>query len=70
MISMKGNGMKMVESGFFREDVECLPRDDLNTLSMNGFGISSGHAAEHSPFYHAWFRKHRIDPASVKTHEI
>ena len=69
MISMKGNGMKMVESGFFREEVECLPRDDLNALIDERVRYTIRYAAEHSPFYHAWFRKHRIDPASVETHE-
>jgi len=66
---MKGNGMKMVESGFFREEVECLPRDDLNALIDERVRYTIRYAAEHSPFYHAWFRKHRIDPASVETHQ-
>ncbi len=50
MISMKGNGMKMVESGFFREEVECLPRDDLNALIDERVRYTIHYAAEHSPF--------------------
>ena len=58
-----------MESGFFREEVERLSREDLNTLIDDRVQYTIRYASEHSPFYRAWFRHHRIDPGSVRTHE-
>lgn len=61
--------MAMEGSGFFREEVERLPREDLNNLIDERVRYTIRYAAEHSPFYRTWFRQHRIDPGSVRTHE-
>jgi coenzyme F390 synthetase len=54
---------------FFRVEIECLPRDDLNALIDERVRYTISYAAGHSPFYRAWFRHHRIDPESVRSHE-
>lgn len=61
--------MTMERSRFFREEIECLPREDLNALIDERVRYTISYAARHSPFYRAWFKHHRIDPESVRTHE-
>jgi len=61
--------MAMERTGFFREEVERLSREDLNSLIDDRVRYTIDYAATHSPFYRTWFRHHRIDPGSVRTHE-
>jgi coenzyme F390 synthetase len=46
-----------------------MSRSDLDTLIDERVRYTVGYANEHSPFYRHWFREHRIDPKSIRTHE-
>jgi coenzyme F390 synthetase len=59
----------MEQSSFFNETVERLPRGDLNNLIDERVRFTVGYASEHSPFYRSWFRKHGINPESIREHE-
>jgi coenzyme F390 synthetase len=59
----------MERRAFFNETVERLPRNDLNALIDERVRFTIRYASEHSPFYRSWFRKHGIDPASIREHE-
>jgi coenzyme F390 synthetase len=56
-------------NAFFNEPVERLPRDDLNALIDERVRFTLRYASENSPFYRSWFRKHGIDPVSIREHE-
>lgn len=55
--------------GYFREEIECMGRDELHALIDDRVRHTVRYAAENSPFYRSWFRKNRIDVDSVRTHE-
>ena len=64
------HGVLPVNSGrYFREEIETLDRSDLDALIEQRIQYTVRYASEHSPFYRHWFRKHRIDPKSIITHE-
>jgi len=54
---------------YFREPVETLERSDLDALIEERIHYTVRYANDHSPFYRHWFREHRIDPATIRTHE-
>lgn len=46
-----------------------MERDELNELIDERTRFTVQYADSHSPFYRKWFAGHRIDPASIRTHE-
>lgn len=59
----------MAEGSFYREEIEQLPRGDLDTLVDERVRYTVNYAAEHSPFYRRWFTEHSIDPGAIREHE-
>ena len=59
----------MGAGSFYRQDIECLPREELDALINERVRYTITYAANHSPFYRAWFREHGIDPGSIRSHE-
>ena len=54
---------------YFNPETETMPRDALDTLIDERVRYTVRYAAEHSPFYHTWFARNAIDPASIREHE-
>jgi coenzyme F390 synthetase len=54
---------------YYRESIETLDRDVLDDLIDERTRYTVSYANDHSPFYRQWFKEHRIDPGSVRTHE-
>lgn len=56
-------------TGYFRPDIETMPRDDLDAVIDERIAYTVRYAASHSPFYRSFFRHHGIDPERITTHE-
>lgn len=54
---------------YFAPEVETLERGDLDNLIDERVRYTVQYAADHSPFYRSWFRKHRITPSEIRVHE-
>lgn len=54
---------------FFNEEIETMERDNLEALVEERIRYTLRYAAEHSPFYRKWFRRHDIVPAAIRSHE-
>jgi coenzyme F390 synthetase len=54
---------------YFRENIETMPRDELDALVDERIYHTVKLAASNSPFYRKWFKKHNIDPRSIREHE-
>ncbi len=54
---------------FFDEELETMPRGDLDALVEDRIRYTVRYASEFSPFYKRWFRKHNVDPHDVRSHE-
>ncbi len=61
--------IRMAGTHYHREPIETMERDALNELIDERVRYTIQYANEHSPFYRQWFTGHRIDPASIRTHE-
>jgi coenzyme F390 synthetase len=59
----------MGNTTYYREQVETMDRGALNELIDERVRYTIQYANEHSPFYRQWFSEHRIDPATIRTHE-
>lgn len=59
----------MAEDRYFAPETETMKRGDLDALIDERIRYTVNYAAEHSPFYHSWFRKHNIQPADIREHE-
>lgn len=59
----------MARERYWDETIETMERGDLDALVDERVTYTVRYAAEHSPFYKRWFAEHRIDPASVTSHE-
>jgi coenzyme F390 synthetase len=59
----------MPSPGYYNEAIETTDRETLTGIIDERVRSTVRYAYEHSPFYRSWFEGHRIDPASVKTHE-
>lgn len=59
----------MIGNRYYREDIETLDRTDLDSLIDERVRYTVQYAYDHSPFYHAWFQDHKIDPKSIREHE-
>ncbi len=54
---------------YFREDIETLPRDELDELVDERIRYTVKYAYENSPFYRKWFDKTGTIPSDVQDHE-
>lgn len=59
----------MSSGPYFSPEIETMDRSDLDALIDERVRYTVQYAADHSPFYRNWFRKHRINPAEVRVHE-
>lgn len=59
----------MSSGPYFSPEIETMDRSDLDALIDERVRYTVKYAADHSPFYRNWFRKHRINPAEVRVHE-
>ena len=54
---------------YFREDIETLPRDELDALVDDRIRYTVKYAYENSPFYRKWFDKTGINYSDVRNHQ-
>lgn len=54
---------------YFRENMETIPRDELDSLVDERIRYTVEYAYENSPFYRKWFDKNDVKPKDVKEHE-
>lgn len=54
---------------YFREEIETIPRDELDALVDERIRYTVNYAAENSLFYGKWFKKNQINPADIREHE-
>ncbi len=54
---------------YFREDIETLPRDELDALVDERIRYTVKYAYENSPYYRKWFDKNGVNYYDVHNHE-
>lgn len=54
---------------YFQENIEKLPRDELNSLVDERIRYTIKYAQENSLFYRKWFRENHINVSDIRTHE-
>lgn len=54
---------------YFREEMETMPRDDLDALVDERIRYTVNYAVENSPFYRKWFKEHKISPSEINEHD-
>ena len=54
---------------YFREDIETLPRDELDALVDDRIRYTVKYAYENSPFYRKWFDKTGVNYSDVHGHQ-
>ena len=54
---------------YFREKMETMPRDELDSLVDERISYTVKYAYENSPFYRKWFDKNDVKPKDVREHE-
>jgi len=54
---------------YFQEEMETMPRDELNAVVDERIRYTVAYAAENSIFYSKWFQKNNINPADIREHE-
>jgi coenzyme F390 synthetase len=54
---------------YFREDIETLPRDELDALVDERIRYTVKYAYENSPYYRKWFDKNGVKYYDVNNHE-
>lgn len=54
---------------FFNPDIETMPRGDIEAIIDERIAYTITYAAEHSPFYHSFFRQKNIRPSDITTHD-
>ena len=59
----------MPDTRFFAPEIETLERGELDAVIDERVRYTVQYAADHSPFYRGWFRKHRINPSDIRAHE-
>ncbi|NYB52946.1 MAG: coenzyme F390 synthetase [Methanobacteriaceae archaeon] len=55
--------------GYFREEIETMPRDELDALVDERIQYTVKYAAKNSLFYQKWFKEEGINPADIREHE-
>ena len=54
---------------YYRESIETMEREALDSLIDERTRYTVQYAHDHSPFYRHWFQHHRINPREIRTHE-
>jgi coenzyme F390 synthetase len=54
---------------YFREEMEKMPRDELDSLVDERIRYTVKYAHENSPFYRKWFRDNKINASEIRSHE-
>lgn len=54
---------------YFREEIETMPRDELDALVNERIRYTVQYAAENSLFYRKWFKQNNINPGDIREHE-
>jgi coenzyme F390 synthetase len=54
---------------YFREEIETMPRDELDGLIDERIKYTVKYAADNSSFYRKWFRQNHINPGDIRDHE-
>jgi coenzyme F390 synthetase len=54
---------------YFREDIETLPRDELDTLVDERIRYTVKYAYDNSPYYRKWFDKNDVNYYDIRNHE-
>ncbi|MGC9517327.1 MAG: coenzyme F390 synthetase [Methanomicrobiales archaeon] len=54
---------------YFNEEIETMPRDELDSLVEERIKYTLKYACENSPFYRKWFEKNNIKLSDIKTHD-
>jgi coenzyme F390 synthetase len=59
----------MDEQEYYRRDVETMERSALDALIDERVRYTVSYAGKNSPFYREWFKKNRVDPSQIRSHE-
>jgi coenzyme F390 synthetase len=54
---------------YYREEIETMPRDELDALVDERIRYTVQYAAENSLFYRKWFQQNNINPVDIREHE-
>ena len=54
---------------YFNEEIETMPRDELDALVDARIKHTVKYAFENSPFYRKWFKENNIKISDIKSHE-
>jgi coenzyme F390 synthetase len=54
---------------YFREEIETMPRDELDALVDERIRYTVNYAANNSLFYRKWFKQNQINPKEIRSHE-
>ncbi len=54
---------------YFQEEMEKMPRDELDSLVDERIRYTVKFAQENSPFYRKWFKENNIDASHIRSHE-
>lgn len=54
---------------YFREEMEKMPRDELDSLVDERIRYTVKYAQKNSPFYRKWFRDNKINASEIRSHE-
>lgn len=54
---------------YFREDMEKMPREELDSLVEERIRYTVKYALENSPFYRKWFKDNKIEASEIRSHE-
>jgi coenzyme F390 synthetase len=54
---------------YFREEIETMPRDELDAMVDERIRYTVNYAARNSLFYRKWFKENQINPSDIREHE-
>ena len=54
---------------YFREEIETMPRNELDALVDERIRYTVSYAAENSLFYRKWFKENHINPSDIREHD-
>lgn len=54
---------------FFNEEIETMPRDELDALVDDRIHYTVKYAQDNSPFYRRWFADNHINASQIRSHE-
>lgn len=54
---------------YFREEMETMPRDELDAMVDERISYTVNYAARNSLFYRKWFKENKINPSDIREHD-